>query len=297
LNLPQYEHLFLGQLDHLMNTVFNRDYLSRWALHLGSVHGFSGASLLNSMDSRSRYVISKLPPRIPFMIGGNEDLITETTLLDDPAEVAVLVPTTENGGDQLGIEWTTTQFVETADWIQGTTGVGFETSPSTFASLIQLDVLETMFGQNGSIYMRLPFEVDNTADVIQLTLNMRFDDGFVAYLNGERVAAFNAPSDIAWNSVASASRLNSDAVKPLAIDLTKYRHLLVPGQNVLAIQGLNRSANHSDALFYPTLVARSAADLPIPEYSTNERQVTLQGSGWVDVKEIRLGGTSLSLPV
>ncbi|MCA9167644.1 MAG: lamin tail domain-containing protein, partial [Planctomycetales bacterium] len=25
LNLPQYEHLFLGQLDHLMNTVFNRD--------------------------------------------------------------------------------------------------------------------------------------------------------------------------------------------------------------------------------------------------------------------------------
>jgi hypothetical protein len=102
----------------------------------------------------------------------------------DPAAVSVFVPTTANGGDQLGTQWTQPDFVETTAWIPGQTGVGFETTPASFAPLIRLDVLVQMFGQSSSIYMRVPFQVNDAQSLIQLTLGMRFDDGFVAYLNG-----------------------------------------------------------------------------------------------------------------
>ena len=37
----------------------------------------------------------------------------------------------------------------------------------------------------------------------RLTLRMRYDDGFVAYINGEYIAEANAPETLQWNSVAA----------------------------------------------------------------------------------------------
>ena len=48
-------------------------------------------------------------------------------------------------------------------------------------------------GLNSSVYLRLPFTVTNLAGLDQLTLQMRYDDGFVACLNGVEIAWRNAP--------------------------------------------------------------------------------------------------------
>ena len=264
--------------------------MSPWATHLGSVLSFSGASLLNRLDNRSRYVLGELHGRVPSLIGGDESTIRDLTLVDNAANVAAFVPTTEKGGDLLGEAWTQRDFDETADWLHGQAGSGFETTPATFTPLIQLDVQNQMYEHNSSIYLRLPFTVEERPGLVQLALDMQFDDGFVAYLNGVKVGSVNAPNDPAWNSVATSIRSNADAVKPIRIDLTDYRDLLVPGQNLLSIQGLNRTVNGTDALYLPKWIARHVDEAEVPVVTTDKTQTVITGSGWVNVKNIQPAG-------
>ncbi|NIP92951.1 MAG: hypothetical protein GWO24_05605, partial [Akkermansiaceae bacterium] len=71
-----------------------------------------------------------------------------------------------------------------------------------------------MKDRNSSCYIRIPFttteaDLDNI-DVLQL--NLRYDDGFVAYLNGVRIAAANAGATVNWDSAATTSHPDSEAV-------------------------------------------------------------------------------------
>ena len=69
-----------------------------------------------------------------------------------------------------------------------------------------LDVEDAMLGTNGSIYMRFPFTFDgDPSQLDELDLVTRYDDGFVAYLNGQKLAAENVPIDSSWDSTASGS--------------------------------------------------------------------------------------------
>ncbi len=77
---------------------------------------------------------------------------------------------------------------------------------------------------------------------------MKYDDGFVAYLNGEHIVSRNAPEDPQWYSEATAERANTDALLFEDIDITPGLGLLRNGLNVLAIQGLNISASDIDFL-------------------------------------------------
>ena len=42
-----------------------------------------------------------------------------------------------------------------------------------------------MSGINTSAYIRIPFDVADPTGLIGLTLDMKYDDGFIAYLNGQ----------------------------------------------------------------------------------------------------------------
>ena len=67
---------------------------------------------------------------------------------------------------------------------------------------------------NSSVYIRVSFSVADEMkldDVMELRLDMRYDDGFIAYLNGNRVAQANAPIiSPDWNS-------NSTRNQPLTV--------------------------------------------------------------------------------
>jgi hypothetical protein len=86
---------------------------------------------------------------------------------------------------------------------------------------------------------------------------MKYDDGFVAYINGHEVARRNAPEPISWNSVATADRLIADAKQYEDIEIGAPGQILQTGTNILAIHGLNVDVNAGNFLILPELVGVS----------------------------------------
>lgn len=110
---------------------------------------------------------------------------------------------------------------------------------------------------NPTAYLRFPFVVTNRSGFRYLTMRMKYDDGFVAYLNGVAVLSRNAPTMPLWNSSATAPHPDAEAVQFEDYDLSRWLDLLQVGTNVLAIHGLNASAADSDFLILPELSATS----------------------------------------
>jgi len=72
---------------------------------------------------------------------------------------------------------------------------------------------------------------------------LRYDDGFVAYLNGVEIARSQFTGTPRWDSRADTSR-EAEGVE--AFDVSAYMGLLRQQDNLLAIQGLNASSTSSD---------------------------------------------------
>ncbi len=167
------------------------------------------------------------------------------TLLPSAAPARALVP----ADGALGLAWTAPGF-DDASWRPGTTGVGLERT-SGYEDLIGLDVIDVMDGVNASVYIRVPFTAADFATADRMILRMKYDDGFIAYLNGVEIARRNAPDDATWNSSATSSNTDSRAVIFEDINVSDSLGLLRAGTNLLAIHGLNSSANSSDMLILP----------------------------------------------
>lgn len=121
-----------------------------------------------------------------------------STLVVPNASARAWVPTSD-----IGPSWRLAGYNDSA-WAAGTLGVGYDTS-GNYASAIGLDLKAAMLNVNASAYVRVPFTVANPAAFNLLTLSLRYDEGFVAYLNGTEVLRRNAPSTLAWNSSATAA--------------------------------------------------------------------------------------------
>jgi len=96
---------------------------------------------------------------------------------------------------------------------------------------------------------------------------MWYEDGFVAYLNGTKVAESNAPASPAWDSAATAERTKPEAILRQDFDITAHMGLLHAGTNVLAVQGLNAAAADGDFLLLPVL-ADVASTGVVPHFFT-----------------------------
>ncbi|MBI1842506.1 MAG: lamin tail domain-containing protein, partial [Verrucomicrobia bacterium] len=105
------------------------------------------------------------------------------------------------------------------------------------------DVGSAVQGQSRSAYLRLPFVVADPAAFALVTLTLNYNDGYVAYLNGQEVALDNAPASLLWDS--AAVDVHSGAVTETATFGGVAQSLRV-GTNILAIQGLNINADSPD---------------------------------------------------
>jgi hypothetical protein len=118
--------------------------------------------------------------------------------------------------------------------------------------------------------MRINFDFgDDPASLRALKLNMRYDDGFVAYLNGTEVAR----SESVTNATPGSARASShEAYDFESFDISAFANLLQRGQNVLAIHGINTSTGSTDFLILPELVAESLDEQPanLPIYFTTD---------------------------
>ena len=177
-------------------------------------------------------------------------LLANTILVAAGSEASWLVPTSGS----LGTSWTARTFTQGAAWATGQTGVGFERG-SGYDSLIASDVDTPMYNKNGTCYIRVPFDVSDPSLVQSLTLRMKYDDGFIAYLNGTRVVAANSPTSPSWNSNASSYNGDERAVVFEDFAISSFVSSLVPGRNILAIQGLNAAVNSTDFVILPQLEA------------------------------------------
>lgn len=191
-----------------------------------------------------------------FTTDGSDPRTPETAtvvpLVGPDHPISVLVPDAAINS-QLGTTWR--HFNDPANlaaWTSGLNGAGFEGSPAStpnFSAAIRTPVAG-MQGRNATAYIRIPFDIPDqeTLDSLDaLVLRMRFDDGFNAFLNGTQIESQNARGST-WNASASTTRDDQDALELASFDQTANLRHLVVGRNVLAIQGLNRTANDDDFL-------------------------------------------------
>lgn len=164
-----------------------------------------------------------------------------------------------------GVGWVVTDF-DDSQWTTGTGGVGYETSGNTYADHFDINVRNKMSGKNATCYIRIPFTVLNP-DLRQLSLKIKYDDGFIAYLNGAEIKRVNFDQTLVpqWNSEADASNPDDAAVQWETIDISQYIDKLKFGSNVLAIHGLNFGKDNSDFLISAELVGFEASTGDVSE--------------------------------
>ncbi len=166
------------------------------------------------------------------------------------------------GGLQLGENtcWLTSYFNDSswndATFISGMTGgVGYDITQTLYDPYISYDVEAKMCpGINDTCYIRIPFTV-GAADFNDMLLKVRYDDGFIAYLNGAEVARRYFDGTPTWNSGASTTNPDGSAVNFEEIYISAYVSSLQQGNNVLAIHGLNNAGNRNDFLISVELLA------------------------------------------
>jgi hypothetical protein len=115
---------------------------------------------------------------------------------------------------------------------------------------LQTDIIDQMHEQHSSFYVRIPFSIADPDQLESLTLKLKYDDGFVAFLNGVEVARDNAPDNLLWNSKATAIQRVKDWEN---FAISAYMSELKPGANVLAVQVLNVSYEDSDVFLDASL--------------------------------------------
>ncbi len=194
---------------------------------------------------------------LPCLNGGAAD----TILTDEGSPVSVLIPSATNGGSTLSVaDWTNVANPPNqANWTAGTSGVGYDDNPD-YGGDIGLDVgtgmVPEMQGQNPTAYIRVPFSIDQaTINSTQtLVLNIKYDDGFVAYLNGTEIESVNPPQG-ALTFQSEADGNHEAGTNFESFDITTFLGLLQAGDNMLAIHGLNDNLGSSDFLILPQLVA------------------------------------------
>ncbi len=154
----------------------------------------------------------------------------ETTLIEHGADWRYL-----SGSDKKKntTGWTAVDFDDSA----------FAVGPAGFGYGDEDDATELQFGTT-AVLIRREFTLKEPLMSGSLVLQVDYDDGFAAYLNGTRVAEVNAaPEEPGLDSVARGSREAGSAER---FDLSEHVGLLRQGKNVLAVAGLNTHRESSD---------------------------------------------------
>jgi len=197
------------------------------------------------------YTLDGTEPRVPGSTPEPGDVVT---LVAEDAPKRAYVP-----AGPVAAAWKTDLDFNDDAWLSGTGGVGLERSTG-YERFFDIDVQNQMYGANATCYIRILFNLsaDDLAALTGLSLKVRYDDGFVAYINGVEVqrALFNGTPE--WNSSAASNRSDLDAMEFQTFNLNAHISALGAGANLLAIHGLNSSTTSSDFLISVELTGSTA---------------------------------------
>lgn len=150
--------------------------------------------------------------------------------------------TFREGTSHPGSSWNSPSYVD-AGWQRGVGGLGYGDGDD-------LTLLESMQGNYITLYARRFFPVSDASSVTGLTLKIRYDDGFVAYLNGTEIARKNVAASQNEMTMAASDHEAGDFE---SFDLSAFLPLLVNGSNLFAIEGHNASLFNTDFSLHPIL--------------------------------------------
>ncbi len=128
-------------------------------------------------------------------------------------------------------------------WLRGCSGIGYGDDDD-------LTELSDMRNRYLAAYATRAFDVPDPSRFRTLELDIAYDDGFAAFLNGTEVARHNLASGAGPNTPAEASEDGR-----LLLDLTSFLNLLVTGRNRFSIEIHNSSLDSSDLSLHPVLSA------------------------------------------
>ena len=157
------------------------------------------------------------------------------TILATGTPVKYLVPDQE-----LPANWTAVDF-DDAGWTNGIAGIGYGDDDD---NTIVPDIL--------SVYVRYAFNLSSLDEISKLILDMDFDDGFVAYLNGKEIGRINLgnPNEPTTFDQLTGTDIEANLYRgllPARITLPlPVSDLLETGDNILAIEVHNWSSGSSD---------------------------------------------------
>lgn len=197
---------------------------------------------------------------------GSGGAIEPETLVPVGTDLKYLVPTSD-----IGTGWRNPGFDDAA-WTDANGALGYGYLGEV-GDQIGENVEAAMRGVNSSIFMRMQFQIEDLDAVQELFFKARVDDGFVVFLNGEEVAAKNEPTPLVYNSAATA---NGDPTGDFEYFPIDFVGKLVEGENLLAIQGLNRSTSNRDFVLISELEGE-IQDLSAPLINGYFDEITLLG--------------------
>ena len=133
-----------------------------------------------------------------------------------------------------------------SNWLQGPSGIGYGDEDDA-----------TIVGTTASLFMHTTFEIQNLSTINRLLLDMDYDDGFVAYINGVEIARnLVSGNPVPYNQLSDGLH---EALLYRGFSPERYflnKSLLVNGTNVFAVQVHNQSVDSSDLTALPVFLLR-----------------------------------------
>jgi outer membrane protein assembly factor BamB len=144
-------------------------------------------------------------------------------------------------------DWTSPDYTA-KNWKQGIAGFGFGDDDDR-------TILNDMQGKYTRVYIRKELDGSDLKNRRDVALAINYDDGFIAYWNGEEIAS----AHVGKGRGPEASNISSHEAKGYeTFPLPDVHKLFKPGKNVLAIEGHNVGLTSSDFSLDPYLVTKSS---------------------------------------
>jgi hypothetical protein len=166
--------------------------------------------------------------------------------------------------------WRQLEFNDTA-WTSISTSIGYGGS---YGPTVTLSGMRNSYR---TVYYRRPFTVATSLPT-QLTLKLRYDDGYVAWINGVEVARNNAPTgQVPYNVGSTLADHPATAWETVTVNtVIDGVNILRGGSNVLCVHSLNQSIGSSDYFFDAELSfgGTSSTNVPTPGAPNASRLAT-----------------------
>ena len=151
-------------------------------------------------------------------------------------------------------EWAELNFKpEDPDWLLGKMPIG----RAQAGLATELNDMRLVNRQRGyvSVFLRLEFDIATPEAHKDLIFRTVYDDGFIAYVNGNEIARANLQGSPPNHNTTASSRIATPYWREFSFGAQRAR--LKPGRNVLAIQFHNYQRNDADSYMDASLLSRS----------------------------------------